>query len=600
MSILERVKEVYNRGPMSKAPPPGSYASLSREGMDTWGAVTKLLAQSNSPEARMVKEVLERRPQKAAAISLGVPDLGFKGIRQQLFQRFNLVDLYVIAHNSSVVKTAITNLKDEVFRRGLKWEPAYTYRNTQTGVDVTMDELIELKETEPEEYESTLAALKEPDGEQRIKFEQVIQNSNFHGQTLMDILQEIEDDMNIVDDGFLFLSSDYYMGWSGEEEVIKRDVRQLFRLDPTFIEYDTDIENRAGFAHHICLMHRDDLLDIPTEDYWIAEWEGVCPKCGHTTFPVVYRYLPFKGTFGVRVGLQGPDAQALYLVKGEVIHTSKFSPSALYGYSPILSLYEKALSLIGMDRYLYDYFFERIMPQGIVTTVTDDPHDLEARMEQMKAEMLANPHHLPWMAVSSKTGQGKTEFVRFAYSLDELQFLPVQQQIEKSIAALYGVPDLFMGDSEGSGGLNNESQQLTRMSRGAQRSQSVYNTKILPQLLDAFGITDWLLALEDAEERTEQFELELRQRNAQWAQTVTGMGFGAKYDQDTDTYEIYGEVKPQSEQEDSYMGGEGGGFDDFGDEGDDSGGFGEGSPYDMNPEEPEVEGEPGYNDTRLT
>ena len=178
----------------------------------------------------------------------------------------------------------------------------------------------------------------------------------------------------------------------------------------------------------MCLAHRADLMEIPPDEDWTSEWKGQCPVDGHTTFPVIYRYAPYKGTFGVRSGKQGPDQQALYLVKGEVIHASKFSPSELYGYSPVLSIYEKALSLIGMDRYLYDYFFERQMPQGVVTTVTDNPEDLEVRKEQLLAEVLNNPHYIPWLAVSSKTGQGRTEFVRFAYTLDELQFLPVQQE----------------------------------------------------------------------------------------------------------------------------------------------------------------------------
>ena len=128
-----------------------------------------------------------------------------------------------------------------------------------------------------------------------------------------------------------------------------------------------------------------------------------------------------------------------------MLHTSKFSPSELYGYSPVLSIYEKALSLIGMDRYLYDYFFERQMPQGVVTTVTDNPEDLETRKEQVLSEVLNNPHYIPWLAVSSKTGQGRTEFVRFAYSLDELQFLHVQEHIEQSVSALYGIPGVVHG-----------------------------------------------------------------------------------------------------------------------------------------------------------
>ena len=545
MSLLDRI---FNRAPAK--PPAGSYAALNPRATKAWQDVQSALRREvPSSDLTMLKAVLERQV-KAPSVSLGIPDVGFKGVRQQLFQRFNLVDLYAIAHNNSVVKTATGHLKQEVFRRGLRWEPAFGYRNRETGENFTMEDILKVREGEPERYVELLPLLDKPDPLQRVRFEQLMQRINIYGQSLMEILHTLEDDLNIADDAFLFLSADYYMGWQhGQKEIIRRQVKQVYRLDPVFVEYDTDQENRPGFAHHVCLNHREELLTIPPDEDWQTDWKGRCPRDGHTTFPVIYRYSPYKGTFGVRSGMQGPDQQSMYLVEGEVIHASKFSPSELYGYSPVLSIYEKALSLIGMDRYLYDYFFERQIPQGVITTVTDNPEDLEVRKEQMLAQALNNPHYIPWLAVSSKTGQGQTEFVRFAYSLDELEFLPVQEHIERTVASLYGVPGLFMGFEDGVGGLNNESQQMTRMSRGAKISQTVYNTNVFPLLLEAFGITDWFLILEDAEELSEQFEIELKTKKAQWANTLVTMGFGVRYKQDTDEYEIYGDVKPRAEQE---------------------------------------------------
>ena len=526
----------------SSAPPSGSYAALSVEATSAWDIVSKA---APSVERNMVQSILAR-PVRSSAASVGVPDIGFKGVRQQLFQRFNLIDLYAIAHNNSALHTAKGNLKQEVFRRGLRWDPAFNMRHKQTGEDYTLEDLREMTDSVRRHLQTQLYG---PDPRQRIRFEQMMSSVNIYGQPFLTILQILEDDLNVADDAFLFMSSDYTLGWSVEGEQVRRQVRQLFRLDPVFVEFDTDAENRPGFAHHLCLAHRDYLLDIPQDEDWQSVWRGRCPIDGHTTYPVMYRYSPYKGTFGLTTGMQGPNAQSLYLVKGEVIHASKFAPSELYGYSPILSIYEKSLSLIGMDRYLYDYFFERQVPQGVVTTVTDNPEDLETRKEQMLAEVLNNPHYIPWLAVSSKTGQGRTEFVRFAYSLDELQFLPVQESIERAVATLYGIPGLFMGREDGVGGLNNESQQVTRLSRGAQLSQDVYNAMILPQILDAFGITDWKLSLETSEERSEQFELDMKQGKAQWASALVQMGFGARYDQDLDEFEIFGEVLPRAEQE---------------------------------------------------
>ena len=550
MGLLDRLTSFRRSGstaPMA-APPTGSYAALMPEARQAWNV---LQSATPSAEGMLVKQLLERT-MRAPATAVGVPDIGFKGVRQQLFQRFNLVDLYAIAHNNSTLKIATRDLKQEVFRRGLRWDPAFTYRHVQSGQDFSTEDIRKMGKDELARLRRYLRA---PDIRQRTRFEQLIQRINIYDQSLMTMLKICEDDLNVADDAFIFLSSDYFLGWDGTEEIIKREVKQLFRLDPIFVEFDTDAENRPGFAHHLCLIHREDLLDIPQDEAWQDTWRGRCPKCGHVTFPVVYRYSPAKGTFGMTTGMQGPNTKSLYLVKGEVVHASKFSPSELYGYSPVLSLYEKALSLIGMDRYLYDYFFERQIPQGVITTVTDNPEDLESRKEQMLADTLNNPHHIPWLAVSSKTGQGRTEFVKFAYSLEELQFLPVQEAIAKEVSALYGIPPLFTGDTAGMGGLNNESQQITRLSRGAQESQDVYNTQILPQILDAFGIIDWTLSLENSDEQSEKDEMDMKLQKSQWAGSLVQMGFGVKYDQDTDEYTIYGEVQPQADQQQAMMGG---------------------------------------------
>ena len=572
MAWQDRLNGVQSSLPIG--PPSGSYAGVHPEARGAWNAIMSQAQAAGglTADMQLVKSVLERTMEAQSPV-VGVPDLGFKGARQQLFQRYRLIDLYAIAHNNDALKTATGALKQEVFRRGMRWEPSFAYKDRRTGREYTEEEFSELRQREaarpavaqvnigsvgraiPATSGDGISPFQKPDERQKTAFERFMKCVNIYGQSLLQVLHAMEDDLNIADDAFMMVSSQYTSGWRGTSEMVHRSVKQLFRLDPVFVEFDTDEYNRPGFAHHICLMHRANLLTIPRDEEWHFHWRGVCPIDGHTTYPVLYRYTPNRGTFGVTTGVASPDPSALYLVKGEVIHASKFSPSELYGYSPILSLYEKALSLIGMDRYLYDYFFERQIPQGVVTTVTDNPDDLEARKNQVISETLNNPHYIPWLAVSSKTGQGRTEFVRFAYSLDELQFLPVQEHMEKAVARLFGVPDLFMGNSEGSGGLNNETQQLTRMSRGARLSQSVFNDSIIPALLEACGITDWIMELESSEETTEEFEIKLKTSKASWAQTMVGMGFGVEYDQDADEYKVTGSVKSQDEQQAAFSGG---------------------------------------------
>ncbi len=499
-------------------------------------------------------DLMKAMGQRSLAPTVGIPDLGFKGARQQLFQRFNLIDLYGMAYNNSTVRTATSALKQEVFRRGLEWQPAFVFRCETCGTDFDKSE-IQRKE---DGCLMCSSQLNTPNPAQRVRFEKLMPRVNIYGQSFIDLLETCEDDLNIVDDLFIYMSSEYKITPDPEgtgSAVIIREIKQLFRLDPIFVEFDTDDQNRPGFAHHVCLAHRQNLLDVPADEGWEHNWQGKCevPNCGLPTFPVIYRYVPTRGTYGAQKGGVAPGQDALYLVKGEVVHKSKFAPSELYGYSPLLSVYEKVLSLIGMDRFLYDYFFERQMPQGVITTVTDNPDDLETRKEQIIQEVLNNPHYIPWLAVSSRAGQGKTEFIRFAYSLDELQFLPVQDSLERATSGVYGVPGLFMGYEQSYGGLNNQSQEITRMSRGAQMSQQVYNAGVIPDILEAFGVTDWILKLSSSNESEEAVEWDLRIKKSQWAQGMVAIGFGVKYSQEDDEYQITGEVKSQEEQQEDAM-----------------------------------------------
>jgi len=420
----------------------------------------------------MLKSAIPPAPESARSGYIGINDYGFKGKRQYIADRRYLLDLYVIANNNADVRTAVTHLRNEIFRRGLEWEPAFELKcpdcDTEYGLADAEEQEMRCKnplrneEGElvlDEQHNKVYPKLIPPDEEQRQYFEPFLQRCNYFGQSLENILREIEDDINTVDDGFLYVAKSYYAIPQEEEDGggfrLHAKPEMLFRLDPVLVEFDLDQRGVPGQRHHACVLHRDNLLEVPAGEGWEYDWKGVCPvpDCNLPTKPILYKFNEsyLQGGYGAA------QSKVLYLFEDEVIHWSRYTPSELYGYPPLLSIYEKALTLIGMDRYLYDYFYERRVPQGIITTVTDDVQGLESRKSEVQARMAQDPHYIPWLAVNSKTGQGRTEFVRFAYSLDELNYLPVRDEIRERIAGIYGVSQLWMSSSSGIGGLNSES-----------------------------------------------------------------------------------------------------------------------------------------------
>ena len=555
---------------------------------------------AGAPYAAAAADVMLKSVTSASGGLIGINDYGFKGKRQYLADRRYLLDLYVIAHNNADIRTATMHLRNEIFRRGIEWEPTFDYRCSQCKKEVSDRQAREqkyrckscgpwVKEEAGQRFvldeegkkipliqgedggrqlggKPASPPLIEPDPKEKELFESFLTEANYFGQSLETVLRECEDDVNVVDDAFIYMrpeytisDRDYQRHQAGEDVTPKKTVKHILRLDPVLVEFDLDYRGIPGMRHHLCVFHRDNLLEVPADEGWDLKWQGKCPECQLKTYPVYYKYNEqyLQGGYG------SAQSKVLYLLRDEVIHWNYYTPTELYGYPPILSIYEKALTLIGMDRYLYDYFYERRVPQGIIATTTDDPEGLNRTKAEVEAKMQQDPHYIPWIAVSNKTQQGRTEFVRFAYSLDELNYLPIRDEIRERISGLFGVSNIWMADtSSGGGGLSNESMQLKVMERVTEGKQRGYHEEVFPSLVANFGITDWRLKLRTPEERGELADIQLKTASAQLAMIQVQIGLGMRFDAEKDSYEPYGEVKPASEQQDQQQmlgGGAGGG-----------------------------------------
>ena len=425
-------------------------------------------------------DVMKSSGDTGAAPTIGLDQIVNTWVRHQMAYRQQLVqDLQTVAMSVEEIRGPVSHITGEVFRRGIEITPVH----------------------------------KDPDKEEKVRLEKWLADCNVFDQSLEEVLRQFHHDVNTLDDGFIYLAREYKDEGGGK---ITSRLREIRRLNPALVEFDLDQAGLPKNAHWTCLVHRE----ILTENKGVCEKDG----CEAEMTPAMYKYYHRN--------------QHMYFADSEIIHLSKFSPSETYGWSPILTIFEKALTLVGMDKSLYRYFYERKMPASMLMVTTDDPESLRREREHIAAQTRMDPNYIPMVAVSARNQRGRVDLVRLFHSLNEMDYLPVKDEIRERVASMWGVTPAWQGAPEAFGGLSTQTQQLVVMSRVVEGDQRLFHEKIFPKLLKAFGIEGYKLNLPQPEEKADTTRLALAQQKISIANQFAQLGFNITLkEQDVELYD---------------------------------------------------------------
>ena len=408
--------------------------------------------------------------------------------------------IYNIVNQSVIARTCITQLKQEVFRRGYVWEKAYEARCNNCGK--------EHKRPVQECSRCGSTDLKIPDVKQLEYAEKFIEGYvNKSEQLFIDVLQELEDDLNIMDDAYIVLVKEYFIDGNGKIRMHR--IKEVYRGDPVTMFIYSDENGQRGTKGFTCVNHRGVIHKDPHEK---------CEICGSHLFPIHY------------VNRVNGDDQ--HFLKGEVLHFSKYSPSRLYGMSPVITLFNNIMTLIAMENYVNQSYTKSRMPRGLLAVQTRNMDSMRSFWRSVKEKMEADPHFIPVMGIEAEGGKGAVEWIKFMDSLKEMDYVSVKDDLRDRISAFYGVSKVFMADNTTSGGLNNEGMQILVTNRAVQKAQTVYNNYVFPFLVKQFGITDWNLKLPPSEEEDEIAVLRKREIEVNIAASTKNLGFEVDMDED--------------------------------------------------------------------
>lgn len=424
---------------------------------------------------------------------------------------------YYLEQEVSIFSDIVLTLKQEMFRRGFTWKPLFTYK-CQDCDTIYQDEI--------EQCECGSTNLIEPDKSQMSLFERgehtYIRTANANGQSLQEVLTDFEFNMDVCDNAYLILLKAYVYSNSGE--IMESEIREIISVDPRGLKKIADENGRIGNQIWICPEHRN-----VTEN----EAGHTCRECKNRLLPAYYE------TTGTS------DKQ--YYLNDEVIHSSKFYPSILYGYPPILKAVDTALAYHYLEKRTLS-FYERGRAPGIATFPTNNQASLRAFWDETMERLQDDPYYIPIVGYDSG-GKAGAAFLKLMED-PNTDMLEVKKELRERIGSRFGVSLIFQGDTSTSGGLNNEGLQITVTNRAIEDGQRIYNEKVLPWLCSQFGITDFVLQLNPNEEADEMADKERLVKDISNARGMWEMGFDVEYDGESFVYS--GEAKEQPVEQTSF------------------------------------------------
>ena len=436
-----------------------------------------------------------------------------------LAQGITIPALYAVSHENLILRTVISKLSQEIFRRGYFWEKKFRYK---------CDDCEEEYTHEVEECKLCGSQVREPEVDQMIYPKWLLKQTNSMEQSFVHVLHEIERDLNVVDDAFLILIKEYYVDPETSDIAFYR-IKEVIRGDPIFMRIVSDKRGVRGGRYKVCPLHRDQ-ISYPGET-------SPCEVCGSEKQEAHYVNMAGSG-------------KTQYYLEGEVIHLSKYNPSKLYGRSPVNTMWRQAMTLTAMDNYMYTAYQKRRSPKGIISVTTDNLESMKSFWKTVDEKMERDPHYIPKVGIESQTGRGGVNWIKFMDTLEEMQYISVRDELRNRIAAFYGVSSIFMIDNGKSGGLNNEGMQILVTNRAVEFGQKVYTDVLFPRMLNQMGVTDWKITLYPNEEEDEITRLRRDEMEVNLAQRMVMLGYQPELmeEGDRDIRFTYKKIDPQQQQ----------------------------------------------------
>mgnify|MGYP006916065395 CR=1 FL=1 len=454
--------------------------------------------------------------------------------RSYQWQWYALMDWY--RSEVSVMDTIISRSVTEIFRYGIDWEQKFAvkcvdcgneYQNTVKVCPYCNSKRLVRPEEKQKEY------FVRPDGTS------FLDECNDNQQTLKDLCRMYSESEYQNNEAYIVAVTGDVID-SKTKQLVHSYPLEFICIDPKFVRMLYDETAEPGKIYGFTMDNRRELIPIPQDGELHAYTED-----GKDIYPAYWQV-------GESIGAGGP--YILY-TKDEVYHDHWFKQSMTYGTPPWMSIEDDLLTYHyiekhSLKKYKYGYVRKIVILPGF------DQKSIKAVATGIQDILAKNDNSVPIVglppAPPGQTPQNATTLELGAESGSDL--IQQKNEIRDRLCAHLGVPNLFAGDVENGGGLNNESQQITTFDRYLTDKYD-YTDKLLDWILSFFPkITDWNVRVRRPS-KADQANKKLLEE-IQVAQGMKGLGFQVTY---TNGEFTYSEKPVDNAMMGGMMGGMGGG-----------------------------------------
>ena len=394
--------------------------------------------------ARMMEDA--RRVQESIGNADRPSNIFFRMNGQSFYwNMYSLMDWY--RSEVSVLSTIILRPVQELFRYDLELRPKFILKCRHCGYEsqTIISSCPVCNHTD----------LRWPDESQKKYFvrpngKSFIDEANDNGQSLKDVLMAYAESEYQNNQAYLLcVTGDIYDNETGKLD--RSYPLEFLAYDPKFVKYLYDDAGRPGRTYGFVMSNRHSLINFAeTPDVENFEMNG------EEIYPAAWQ---IGSSYG------GTGEYWLY-TSDEIYQDHWFKQSLTYGIPHWFDIEDDLLTYHYIEKHnLKKYKYGYVRKILVLPGFNDD--DVEIITKGIQDILAKNDNSIPIICTPPQLA-GVAEMHAQALELgteSSSDLLAVKKEIMDRLCAHGGVPNLFAGDVEASGGMNNESQQITIFDR---------------------------------------------------------------------------------------------------------------------------------------